>query len=198
MQALVAVDVQNEFSPEGLRAVENHAEVLERIHLLVKEARQERRPIAWIKHYNRPREPRAFVPKSWGAELSPGLGPEQGHGPEKLFKKDLFGAFTFTGLNEWLRSVGADELLLVGFFTHMCVSTTAREALVRDFEVCIDPVATGTRALEHPLLGRLCANEVRRSALLHLADMGVKIVGLEAPLEETLEAYSGDANRVSQ
>ena len=182
MEALIVVDVQNEFSSEGLRPVSNHAEALERIRARIQEARRLNQPIAWVIHYNKPAESRAFVPGTWGAELSPGLGPQSGHAPEKLFEKDVFGAFTGTSLEEWLHAVGADRVLLVGFYTHMCVSTTAREALVRGFEVAVDPDATGTRALEDDLLGRLTADEVRRSALLHLKNMGVAISRTESPV----------------
>jgi nicotinamidase-related amidase len=55
----------------------------------------------------------------------------------------------------------------------MCVSTSAREALVRGFDVAIDPDATGARDLSDEILGQLSADEVRRSALLHLQNMGV-------------------------
>lgn len=175
MQALVAVDVQNEFSAEGLRAVPNHEEALANIRARVEEARREKRPIAWVQHHNRPNESRAFVPGSWGAELSPGLGPKDGYGPEKLFIKDVFGAFTFTSLEAWLRELGVTSILVVGFYTHMCVSTTTREALVRGFEVTIDADATGARNLEDEVLGSLTADQVRRSALLHLKNMGAVI-----------------------
>lgn len=175
MQALLVVDAQNEFSPRGQRAVPNHAEALARIRLQVERARREHRPIAWIQHHNRPDESPAFVPGSWGADLSPGLGPRSGAGPERLFQKEVFGAFTGSGLEEWLRSLGADAVLVVGFYAHMCVSTTSREALVRGFEVAIDPEATGSRELEDVVLGSLSAGEVRRTALLHLAHMGVTL-----------------------
>jgi nicotinamidase-related amidase len=173
MQALVVVDVQNEFAAAGLRPVPNHADALEHIRFRMQQARQLRQPIAWIIHYNKPTESRAFVPGTWGAEPSPGLGPEPGFGPEQRFAKDVFGAFTGTGLEEWLRSVGAQSVLLVGFYTHMCLSTSAREALVRGFDVAVDPDATGARDLEDENLGQLSADEVRRSALLHLQNMGV-------------------------
>ena len=57
----------------------------------------------------------------------------------------------------------------------MCVSTSAREALVRGFEVKIDADATGTHDIAHPVLGQLTAAEVKKTALIHLSDMGVKI-----------------------
>ena len=175
MQALIVVDAQNEFSADGLRAVPNHKEAMECIRDRVAEAREHGRPIAWIRHYNKPNESRAFVPGTWGAELSSGLGPLPGLHSEQLFEKDVYGAFTGTGLEEWLRQIGAGSLLLVGFYTHMCVSTSAREALVRGFEVAVDPEGTGACDLEHELLGYQGANEVRRCALLHLSNMGVTL-----------------------
>ena len=174
-QALLVVDVQNEFSPRGLRAVPNHAEAMIAIHEHIAKARQEKAPIAWIQHHNKPTESRAFVPGSWGAELSAGLGPKSGHGDERLFTKDVFGAFTGTGLEAWLVSLGITEVTIVGFFAHMCVSTSAREALVRGLTVRVDANAVGARDLEHEALGRQSADEVRRSALLQLADMGAII-----------------------
>lgn len=191
MQALLIVDAQNEFSAQGLRAVPNHAEALDHIHLLVEEARRERRPIAWVMHHNKPTESRAFIPGSWGAELSAGFGPRAGSGPEKLFEKDVYGAFTGTGLEEWLRASDVSEVLIAGFYTHMCVSTSVREALVRGFDVVVDPDATGARDLEDELLGRQSADEVRKSALLHLANMGAVIRRSDAKATERSLATAG-------
>ena len=175
MQALIVIDAQNEFSANGLRAVPNHADALARIHRHVARSRHTREPIAWIQHFNRPTESRAFVPGSWGAELSPALGPSDGQSLEMLFTKDVYGAFTGTGLENWLRELGVTQVLLVGFYTHMCLSTTTREALIRGFDVVIDQDATGARALEHELLGSQSADEVRRTALLQLANMGARV-----------------------
>jgi len=175
MQALIVVDAQNEFSPKGLRAVPNHAEALRCILAHAERSRRAGEPIAWVQHFNKPTESRAFVPGSWGAQLSSGLGPRDEHANEVLFTKDVYGAFTGTGLESWLRDRGVTRVLLVGFYSHMCVSTTAREALVRGFDVEIDYDATGARALDHELLGAQSADEVRRTALLQLANMGATV-----------------------
>jgi nicotinamidase-related amidase len=182
MQALIVVDAQNEFSASGLRAVPNHEGALAAIRAHVEVARAASWPIAWVQHHNKPTESRAFVPGSWGAQLSLGLGPQSDHtrGPERLFVKDVYGAFTTTGLEPWLRSHGVTEVTLVGFYAHMCLSTSAREALVRGFDVTIDPAATGARDLSDALAGTQTADEVRRSALLHLSHMGVRLELLEA------------------
>ncbi len=180
MQTLLVVDAQNEFSARGLRPVPNHTEALRAIHRRVAEARQEGRPIAWVRHHNRPDESRAFVPGSWGAAFSPGLGPLPERSAEIEFVKDVFGAFTGTPVGSWLEAQQSHEVLIVGFFTHMCVSTSAREALMRGLRVAVDPAATGAFPVQHDLLGEQSAEDVRRTALLHLSHLGVRILPREA------------------
>ncbi len=180
MQTLIVVDAQNEFSAWGNRSVPNHAQALEAILRRVEDARSEGRPIAWVRHYNKPGEVApglkpAFIPGTWGAQFSPGLGPLGGRDAEAEFDKDVFGAFTGTDIGAWLEKQGSDDVMLVGFFTHMCVSTTAREALMRGLNVSIDPNGTGGFPWRHELLGEQSAEEVQRTALLQLNHLGVDI-----------------------
>lgn len=175
MQALLVVDAQNEFSATGKRPVGNYESAVDAIRRFADIARREDRPIAWVRHFNRPNESPAFVPGTWGSELAAGLGPQDGRDAERVFEKDVYGAFSETGLEQWLRDLGVTEVLVAGFYTHMCLSTSVREALIRGFDVVIDPEGTGTRDMEHAELGSLSASEVRRTALLQLADMGARI-----------------------
>ena len=175
--ALVVVDAQNEFSAGGRRPVPNHSAALAAIQRQVDRARRQRRPIAWIRHYNKPHETPAFVRGTWGARFSPGLGPQTEFGIEALFEKEVYGAFTGTSIEEWLRLNRVHSVLIVGFYAHMCLSTCAREALSRGFQVLLDPEATGSCSLESELFGKQTADEVRRSALLHLANMGALVAG---------------------
>lgn len=78
-------------------------------------------------------------------------------------------------LEEWLRERDVTEVLIVGFYAHMSVSTIARQALLSGFAVAIDPDAIAARAIERPALGRQNADDVRLSALLHLTTLGVTI-----------------------
>lgn len=180
MQALIIVDAQNEFTAGGHRAVPNAAAAFAVIHARVAEARAAGRPIAWIRHHNHPHEAPAFQPGTWGAEFGEGLAIDPTR-DEQLFEKQVYGAFTGTGLETWLRERKVTQVLLVGFYVHMCLSTSSREALVRGFEVSIDPAATGGTALTHPLLGQQTADEVRRSALLQLTHMGVTLASGAPP-----------------
>lgn len=179
MRTLVIIDAQNEFGPDGQRDSPHFASALETIRQRVAQARQGQLPIAWVRHHNTPADNAgqtpAFVPGAWGAKYAPGLGPQAGSDREEEFLKDTYGAFTGSSIGAWLNEIGSDEILLVGFFAHMCVSTTAREALMRGLRVAIDPDGVGSYPWTHPLLGDLSADEGRRTALLHLHHMGAEI-----------------------
>jgi nicotinamidase-related amidase len=175
MQTLVIIDAQNEFSPDGRRAVPDHASAIAAIQRRIDAARANDFPIAWVRHHNLPHEWPAFEPGSWGADYTSGFGPAPDRPQEREFVKTVLGAFTGSELGAWLTEIGSDDVLIAGFYTHMCVSTTAREALMRDLRVSIDPDGTRAPALDHPLLGSLSAEEARRSALLHLHDLGVNL-----------------------
>jgi nicotinamidase-related amidase len=120
------------------------------------------------------------------------MGPQSGFGQETLFVKDVFGAFSATGLEDWLRALNVSQVLIVGFYAHMCLSTSVREALIRGFDVFIDPEATGARDLADPILGRQTADEVRRAALLHLTNMGANVVTTPAEDAESLSVAARD------
>lgn len=176
MQALIVIDAQNEFSAEGKRPVPDHDNILQVILHRVREARTHGQPIAWVRHHNRSGESPAFMPNTWGAEFSPGCGPQPTASCEKEFQKNVYGAFTGTNIGAWLKEQKANAILLVGFYTHGCVSTTAREAIMADLDVTIDAWATGSCEIIHPILGMFSATEVRRSALIQLANMGATII----------------------
>ena len=107
--------------------------------------------------------------------LKPGLTPQTESENEALFEKEVFGAFTGTEMEKWLRFRGVQSVLIVGFYAHMCLSTCAREAMSLGFHVLLDPEATGSCDLENDDFGKQGADEVRRSALLHLTNMGAMV-----------------------
>ncbi len=175
MQALIVIDAQNEFSQNGKRPVPNYLSAVEVIACRVEQARNEGRPIAWVKHFNRQGESPAFIKGTWGSEFYNGFGPQAGNNMEMEFQKDVYGAFTGSEIGSWLTTLDVESVLIVGFYTHGCVSTTARESIMAGLQVSIDPNGTGACDMTHEILGKQTADEVRRSALLHLANMGVAL-----------------------
>ena len=176
MYALIVIDGQNEFSKDGMRPVPNFLNAVKRISERAEQARKASCTIAWIRHFNKPNESQAFVPDTWGAEFYSGFGPKSGNDLEAEFHKNVYGAFAGTDVGIWLDSLQINTILIVGFYTHACVSTTAREALMMDLEVTIDYYGTGACDMTYELLGSLTADEVRNSALLQLANMGANII----------------------
>jgi biuret amidohydrolase len=63
---------------------------------------------------------------------------------EMVVRKTTIGAFASTGIDSLLRSLGKDQLYLLGVSTNMCVETTAREAADRGYQVTLIEDACGT------------------------------------------------------
>jgi nicotinamidase-related amidase len=187
MEALIIIDAQNEFSVDGKRPVPDFEQVITVIGQHVSHFRAAGKPIAWVRHFNKPHESPAFVPGTWGAAFYPGFGPAgepvgpAGEpvgpqiAPEAEFQKNVYGAFAGSDIGSWLAEHKVDEVLITGFYTHGCVSTTAREAIMRELKVVLDINATGTCAIDHEWLGKLSVEEVKESALLQLYNMGASL-----------------------
>lgn len=48
-------------------------------------------------------------------------------------------------MHDTLQSMGAKKIVMVGYMAHVCVSTTAREAFQKDYEVVLVEDAIGDR-----------------------------------------------------
>jgi nicotinamidase-related amidase len=63
---------------------------------------------------------------------------------EIVINKTSIGAFASTGMDHILRSLGKDQLYMIGVSTNMCVETTAREAADRGYSVTLIEDACAT------------------------------------------------------
>ena len=79
---------------------------------------------------------------TWGAEFIEGLGPKPG---EAVITKHRFGAFAGTGLDQLLRARGLSSLIVAGVTTNCCVETTAREAVMREFNLIVVEDCVGVK-----------------------------------------------------
>ncbi len=73
-----------------------------------------------------------------------------------MLRKTRYSAFHGTGLEESLRELGVERVVIAGVMTHLCVESTAREAFIRDFEVVLATDASAS-ASEELHLGSLRA-----------------------------------------
>ncbi|KAL8105661.1 hypothetical protein AgCh_029458 [Apium graveolens] len=79
------------------------------------------------------------------AEIMPEMGRRDG---EMVVEKDTYSAFRGTRLEERLREMGVEEVIVTGVMTNLCCETTAREAFVRGFRVFFSTDATATSSEE--------------------------------------------------
>lgn len=75
------------------------------------------------------------------SELLPSLDRDPS---DSVVEKETYSAFRGTGLEERLRGMEIEEVIVAGVMTNLCCETTAREAFVRGFRVFFCADATGT------------------------------------------------------
>jgi nicotinamidase-related amidase len=161
---LVLIDVQNEYLA-GPLALPDANPAIARAATLLARARESGAKIIHIAHKG---APGSLFDRSAerGAIVAP-LAPRPG---EIVIEKQLPNAFAGTDLNAQLAATGRKELVLAGFMTHMCVSSTARAALDLGFRTTIDADSCATRDLPDGKGGTIAAKLIHDVALAELSD----------------------------
>ena len=102
---------------------------------------------------------------------------------EAVVEKPRPNAFSGTGLADLVGPAGT-KVIIAGFMTHNCVSSTARAALDRGYEITIAADACATRDLPSPA-GVVSARDLHATELAGLADHHACVVNVDrliAPL----------------
>jgi nicotinamidase-related amidase len=163
--ALVMIDLQNEYRTGALPLAGVDAATAMAAKLLAR-ARAAGAPVVHIAHAGR-----AGGPVDRAAERGQIMAAVAPAGDEPVIEKPLPNAFAKTGLHETLQRLGRPELIVAGFMTHMCVSSTVRAALDLGYRVTVVGSACATRDLPAPDGGAALPAALRhRSELAALAD----------------------------
>ena len=177
--ALLLIDAQLEYVTGSLPLDGIEQALAESVRLLAL-ARREGTPVFHVVHHGRDGAP-AFDPAGVFVAIVPELSPEPG---EPVIVKRLPNAFAGTELDAMVRATGRTELIIAGFATHMCVSSTARSAIDLGYRSTIVAAATATRTLPDPLgPGLVPAVQIQQAALAALADRFAIIVADCSALE---------------
>lgn len=163
--AVIIIDAQNEYVNGKLPLV-GVAPALDNIAILLKAARAAGAPVIHVQHKGRAGG--LFDPGADAFKLALQAASAAG---EQIVEKPLPNAFAQTNLQELLTATGKKQLIVAGFQTHMCVSSTVRAALDLGYRTTVVADAAATRDLPDPTGGAaLSAAELHRAALAGLAD----------------------------
>ncbi|QFU15600.1 cysteine hydrolase family protein [Microvirga thermotolerans] len=178
--ALILIDHQREYLATGGLPLVGIEAAAEEIGRLLAQARREGTPVFHVVHHARPGA-RLFDPDGPTARIVEGLEPTPG---ETVIAKSLPNAFAGTDLHTRLQAMGRRELIVAGFATHMCVSSTVRAALDLGYRTTVVAAATATRDLPSPTVsgGIVPADTVQAGALAALADRFAVVVPNAAAL----------------
>lgn len=162
---LVIVDAQREYV-DGKLPLSGVGDAVDAIARLLARARTTGTPVVHVVQHGRPGGA-IMDPQGPMVSVIAPLAPLPG---ETVIVKSLPSAFAGTGLAAELTRIGRKELIVVGFMTHMCVSTTVRAALEHGYRCTVVAAACATRDLPDGRGGIVTAAEVQRAELAALAD----------------------------
>lgn len=123
--ALLIIDVQKDYFPNGRMELAGSVETAKRIEQVIGKARTANMPIIYIQHIASKKDASFFIDGTDGIDIYAEIKPSQ---DDIIFVKHYPNSFKATGLDEHCKSKGIDSLIIVGMMTHMCVDTTTRAA----------------------------------------------------------------------
>lgn len=162
---LLIIDAQK-FYVEGKLRLDGIDEALEETANLLAEARQQKAPVVHVLHCNPEGAPFADRTKP-ETEPANEAKPQEG---ETVVIKTMPSGFAKTNLAEVLEKTGRKKLIVSGYMTHMCLSTTVRAAVEYGYFSYVVASATATRDLPDGLGGTISAMEIKSATLAELND----------------------------
>lgn len=129
-RALILIDIQTGFDAP-VWGTRNNPDAETNAGVLLETFRKGSDPVIHIRHVSR--EPDSPLgPDTGGTDFKPEVTPRDG---ETIFEKSVNSAFIGTNLENHLRAIRAETLMICGLTTPHCVSTTTRMAANLGFEV---------------------------------------------------------------
>lgn len=167
--ALIVIDAQEEYR-DGHLKLSGLAPALANIQMLLAHWRDQGGTVIHVQHH----ATGLFDPNGPYAAIMPEVAPLDG---EAILTKSVPSSFGGTELENRLQQGGFEHVVLAGFMTHLCVSTTARVANEKGYQVSVVSDATGTRDLPDAITGKpIPAADLHKHELAMLADAFAKIV----------------------
>jgi nicotinamidase-related amidase len=142
-QALLIIDVQNDYFPNGRFPLVEPSLALNHIKNLIQSFRKNKYPIYFIQHISDPKAS-FFIPNTDGVLIHPEITPLP---TEKVIIKHFPNSFFETTLQLELQKDNITDLIVCGMMTHMCVDTTIRAAKDYGYHVTLIEDSCATKDL---------------------------------------------------
>jgi nicotinamidase-related amidase len=167
---LVLIDCQNTYT-YGVMELEGVQAALDEAATLLERARSAGIPIIHVQHSDGPGS--LYDIEGESGAIVTRVAPREG---EAVVVKQYPNSFVETDFDEKLKAVGAGNLVIAGFMTHMCVNSTARGAFNHGYAPTVVAAATATRSLPGVSGEPVSAAAMQSASLAGMADLFAVVV----------------------
>jgi nicotinamidase-related amidase len=162
---LILIDCQNTYT-YGAMELEGVQAALDEAAVLLERARSAGIPIIHIQHDDGPGS--LYDVSGHSGAIVDRVAPRDG---EQVVVKNYPNSFVGTDLDAKLKALNAQNLIIAGFMTHMCVNSTARGAFNLGYSPTVVAAATATRSLPGADGRPVAAAALQVASLAALADL---------------------------
>lgn len=169
--AVIVFDMINDFVTGVLKS-DRTAKIIPNIKALLDHAREQKAPIVYSTDAHLPGVDPEFdiwgehaEAGSWGAQIIDELKPKKGD--FRVFKRK-YSAFHGTDLDQMLRDLKVDTVILTGVMTDICIQHTAADAFFRGYKIivpkdCVEAIDAATHEEAIKLMRKTYGSEITTS-----------------------------------
>jgi nicotinamidase-related amidase len=178
--ALLLIDFQNDYFPNGKWELEDIQLAAENGTKLLSAFRELSIPIVHVRHEFKSTDAPFFLPGSEGAQIHASLAAQ---GNEAVVLKHSANSFKETNLKEILDTLKVENLIIAGAMSHMCIDAGVRAAADLGYNVTVAQDACATRSQEFNGV-MVPAKQVHASFMAALAFAYARVEDTEVLLDE--------------
>ncbi len=144
-QALLLIDLQNDYFPGGKMELVNSTKAVKNASMILDMFRKKELEIIHVQHISLGAGSSFFLPDTEGVEIQSTVTPQQG---ETVITKHFPNSFRETGLLENIQKKEIGHLIVCGAMSHMCVDATVRAAFDFGLQCTVAHDGCATKDLE--------------------------------------------------
>lgn len=181
--ALIVIDFQLEYFEGGRLPIPDGRAAMTKAQQLVAFAGTHHMPVFHVQHVGQTGGP-LFAKDGERVAFHPDILPAPHH---HVVQKTTTSSFASTDLHAQLRERKIRTLIICGLMTHMCVSTTSRDAKPLGYQVLVAADACATRDIDAWDGGTISHMDLHRAALTELSDSFAEVLTTERILSLAIQ-----------